>query len=89
MLHTTTIEWHDLRIDPDDLPGNGEPVIVTLEGLDVMQYEKDRMVWLDVTLQEDESGDGHQWITRDAQNLPCPVYYPVIAWAYPPEPYTI
>ena len=81
MLHTTTVEWHDLRIDPDDLPGNGEPVLVTLEGLDVISQGKDRMVWLDVILQEDSSGDGYQWVTKDDQNLTCQVYYPVIAWA--------
>lgn len=89
MLHKGEIEWHDLRIDPDDLPGNGEPVIVTLDKLSVMEYGNERAVWLDVTLQDDESGGGYQWVVKDNTNRITAVYYPVIAWAYPPEPYMI
>lgn len=88
-LYKTEVEWHDLRIDPDDLPGNGEPILVTLDGLDVSNYGRDRLVWNDVTLMDDESGDGYQWVTKDDHNAFCPVYYPVIAWAYLPEPYSI
>jgi hypothetical protein len=89
MLKNSEIEWHDIRVDPDDLPGNGDPIIVTLESVD-----GSRLVWLDVVLQDDPSGDGYQFVTQqfDAYSgifEKTPVWYPVIAWAYPPEAYSI
>jgi len=84
-LYTGKIEWHDLRIAPDDLPGTEEPILVTIETLG-----GERRTWVDVYLKETYD-DRAMFVTR------CPdeygrieetaVWYPVIAWAYPPDPF--
>ena len=89
MLLGTKVEWHDLRIDPEDLPENGEPILITIETLD-----GSRVVWLDAFLQDDPSGDGFSFVTEtidpDSKIVEkTVVWYPVIAWAYPPEPYFV
>ncbi len=85
-LLKTELEWHDLRVDPDDLPGVGEPIIVTLDD----PLDGSRRVWLDVTLDGEE--DGKTLFCTNAVNEygrieKTAVWYPVVAWAYPPEPY--
>ena len=84
---TTEVEWHDIRADPDDLPGIWEPVIVTLDMLDGQ-----RRVWMDVSLEEDDNGD--VWWCTEALNdfgtvEKTVVWYPVVAWAYAPNPFDI
>ena len=84
LLRTTT-EWHDIRIDPDDLPDEGDPILVTIE-----QFDGTRKVWLDAFLEESEDGD-HWFVTEAINGYGRPektvIWYPVVAWAYPPDPY--
>ena len=85
MLYRTTVEWHDLEIAPDDLPEAESPVMITVETLD-----RQRMVWLDAYLKETEDDrtifctTGRNEFTGEPEE--CAVWYPVVAWAYPPEP---
>ena len=85
MLYKTYLSWHDLNISPDDLPPAEEPIIVTLETI-----TGERVVWLDVYLKELEN-DEIIFCTKQpneyGQLEECAVYYPVIAWAYPPDPF--
>lgn len=84
MLLKTDVEWHDLRIDPEDLPGEDEPIIVTVETF------LNRQTWLDVFMKEETVGEpifytkvmGEYGKIEDQA-----VWYPVVAWAYPPAPY--
>lgn len=81
---TTPIEWHDLRVHPDDLPGEGEPIIVTVETF------TDRLTWLDVFMKEESAGEPHFYtrtINEYGQLEDTAVWYPIVAWAYPPPPY--
>ncbi len=85
-LLTTQAEWHDIRIDPEDLPGEEEPIMVTVEYLDGR-----RGVWMNVYMRED--GEGNPWFCTEAIDefgllQRTVIWYPVIAWAYPPLPYT-
>lgn len=85
-LYATDVEWHSLQIDPDDLPEEDDPVIVTVESI-----LGSRQVWLDAFIKEDELGnpafftkihgeDGHS--IEDQK-----IWYKVVAWAYPPAPF--
>ena len=84
-LYATDVEWHSLHIDPDDLPEEDEPIIVTVETF--MQ----RQVWLDAFVKNDEFGNpefftkvvGDNGISIEDQ----PVWFKVVAWAYPPAPF--
>lgn len=82
---TTDIQWHDLRVDPDDLPENEEQILVTVELLDGR-----RVTWLDVYLKD--VGDGtYFWVTKAMNEFDkieeTQLWYPVVAWAYPPPPF--
>lgn len=81
----TKVEWHDLRIAPDDIPDEGENVLVTVELLDGT-----RRTQADVYLKLDD--DTYSWYTRtyirDRHIFEeAAVWYEVVAWAYYPEPY--
>lgn len=89
---TTDIEWHDVRIDPEDLPAEEEPILVTIELLDGR-----RVTWLDVYLRYasgpkelDDLENTYFWVTRGINEFnkieETQVWYPVVAWAYPPAP---
>lgn len=84
MLFPGKIEWHDLEIAPEDLPGAGEPIIATVEMTD-----GERRVWLDTYLKELDN-DKVIFCTTCKTDYgtteECAMWYPVIAWAYPPEP---
>ncbi len=86
-LYTGEIEWHDLRIDPDDLPGEEEPIITTLE----CANGEDRKVWLDAYLKYDDNGDPIFCTKTPSVHTnfleESAIWYPVIAWAYPPSPF--
>ena len=83
---TSKIEWHDLRIAPDDIPEDGENVLVTVELLDGA-----RRTQADVYLKMNDD-DTYIWYTRtyirDRKTFEeAAVWYEVIAWAYYPDPY--
>lgn len=84
--HEAKIIWHDIRNDVDDLPSTEEPILITIEPPNGDR----RLVWLDAYLHD--SPDGPMFVTMqfDITNQSygfSPVWYPVIAWAYPPDPY--
>jgi len=87
VLLKTDVEWHDLRMDAEDLPGEGEPVIVTIESI-----SGERLVWHDVYFKYNDFREPC-WCTAALNEYGWPeetvVWYPVIAWAYYPEPYYI
>lgn len=84
-LYATDVNWHSLQIDPEDLPEEGEPIIVTVESF------LGRNVWLDAFIKNDEFGNpafytkvvGNDGIAVEDQEI----WYKVVAWAYPPEPF--
>ena len=84
-LYRTDVEWHDLRIDPEDLPSEEDTIIVTVETF------IGRQTWLDVFMREETAGEpifyttSYNAATRVMEE--CAVWYPVVAWAYPPPPY--
>lgn len=78
------VEWHDLAIDPEDLPSEEEPIMVTVE------TPMGRRTWFDnVFMKEETVGEpifyiralGHSGILEEEA-----IWYPVLAWAYPPDP---
>ena len=84
-----TIEWHDLRIAPDDIPEEDEDVLVTVEN-----YEGARRVVANVYLKNLEN-DTYAWYTK-AQIVPgrgfleeVMVWEEVVAWAYYPAPHIV
>ena len=83
---TSMIEWHVLSVDPDDLPGEEDPVIATLEN----PVSGERFVWNDVYLKNLDD-DGYMFCTKALNDFGMPeetaVWYPVRAWAYPPAPF--
>ena len=85
MLLTTEVEWHDLRVDPDDLPSEGEPILVTVETF------TGRATWMDVEYSEESLGKPifYTRVINPETNIveKQAVWYPVIAWAYAPDPY--
>lgn len=83
-LYTTETEWHDLRLDPDDLPSEGEPIIVTVETF------MDRATWIDVFMKEETIGEPKFYtkvMNEYGKIEDQAVWYPVVAWAYPPPPF--
>ena len=82
---TTKMEWHDVRVDPEDLPGEEEPIVVTVELLN-----GERVTWLDVYLKYNANGV-YFWVTKALNEYgkleETQVWYPVVAWAYPPPPF--
>ena len=77
---TSRIEWHDIRIDPDDLPEEDEEVLVTIEN-----QEGDRRV-LSGAYPVLMENDRICWCTKDGTENVA-LWYEVIAWAYYPDPY--
>jgi hypothetical protein len=81
MLLKSEVEWHDLRMDPEDLPSAEEGVFVTIETLD-----GEKRVWGDVFYND----DAECWCTFCQNDLGyferTMVWYPVIGWAYNPSP---
>lgn len=87
-IYKSRIEWHDLRIAPDDIPEEGEDVLVTKEN-----YEGTRKVVANVYLKILEN-DTYAWctLTRDVQTGQMEetmVWDEVIAWAYYPKPHCV
>lgn len=83
---TTRVEWHDIRIDPEDYPEEGEEVLVAVELLDGTRKTR-----ANVYLKELSNGR-YCWCERvydkhTKQFEEAMVWYEVIAWAYYPEPY--
>lgn len=84
-LYTTETEWHDLRLDPDDLPDDGEPILITVETF------LNRQTWIDAHMKYADGGKPIFYcnaVNEDGFPEESVVWYPVIAWAYPPEPFT-
>lgn len=85
-LISTEAEWHDISVDPYDLPGEKESVLVTIETLD-----GERKVWPETYYKNSETGDDILWCTMAVNDYGIPeetmVWYPVVAWAYYPEAY--
>lgn len=81
MYLTSEVEWHDLRMDEEDLPSADEGVFVTIETLD-----GERRVWGDVFYDE----ENECWCTfcenEYGQFERAMVWYKVIGWAYNPAP---
>ena len=87
-IYRTRVEWHDLRIAPDDLPEEGEEVLVTTENI-----EGARRVQANVYLKTGKD-DRYFWCTlvRDLKSgrmEEAAVWYEVIAWAYYPDPHIL
>jgi hypothetical protein len=84
---TTETEWHDIRIDPLDLPSEDEPILITIE-----TFSGDRKVWMDAYLKSEDE-DNYWFCTKAVNEFGYPeetvVWYPVIAWAYPPDPFDL
>ena len=85
--------WHDLRIDPDDLPDDLEEVLATIEN-----FSGTRRVLSGVYLKPrfNDAGEleDYCWCIRAPNERTRIVeetmlWYPVIAWAYYPDPYPI
>lgn len=85
VIFTTDVTWHNLLVDPEDLPEEGEPFIVTVE-----TFTGQRQTWLDVHLKYADEGKPI-FYTYAVNDYGVPeesvVWYPVIAWAYPPDPF--
>lgn len=83
---TGSIEWHDTRLAPDDIPDFGEEVLVTIETFDggrrtlanvyLKEMDNDRWCWCQKVC------DQTRHITEEVM-----VWYEVVAWAYYPDPY--
>ena len=83
-MYTTETEWHDLRKYPDDLPGEDEPIIVTVETF------LNRQTWIDVFMKEETAGEPVFYtkaMNEYGKIEATALWYPVIAWAYPPPPF--
>lgn len=88
MVYRTIIGWHDVRIDPDDIPEEGENVLVTIEN-----HEGTRRVVANVYL-KNLRNDQYAWVTltRDIQTgrmEETMVWEKVLAWAYYPNPHPV
>ncbi len=86
---TTSVEWHILKRNPEDLPDTDTGLIVTVEGVDGA-----RQTILDARMRYDENDNpvfyqvlpnANRWgeIVMDDVDF----WEPVIAWMYPPEPF--
>lgn len=86
-IYKSTIEWHDLRIAPDDFPEEGEDVLVTIEnyegsrrvlaGVYSKKLEDERYIWC----MKDRVVIGRSYVEEIA------VWEEVVAWAYYPAPH--
>jgi hypothetical protein len=86
--YRSRIDWHDLRIAPDDIPEEGENVLVTKEN-----FEGDRKVVANIYLKWMKN-DTYCWctLTRDSQTgrmEETMVWEEIIAWAYYPDPHVV
>ena len=81
MYYKSEVEWHDIQVDPDDLPSADEGVLVTIELMDGQ-----RKVWGDVFYDE----DSETWCSYEENEYgkfeKVQVWYKVLGWAYLPEP---
>ena len=82
---TSAVEWHILSRDPTDLPDQREKVLTTVETI-----SGERKVYLDIYLRYTD--DGYCWCQKGYRPVSgvleeIMVWSPVVAWAYPPEPY--
>lgn len=81
----TVTEWHVLSIDPDDLPAEGEPILITIENVN-----GERRVWIDAYLKRLDTDDFcfcTTCVNEFGQPEETMVWYKVLAWAYPPDPF--
>ena len=82
----STVEWHDLRIAPDDMPDAEEEVLVTIETLDgdlktranvyFKELDNNTFCWCEKVYNRESK------CFEEAM-----VWYEVVAWAYYPSPY--
>ena len=84
--YRSRIDWHDLRISPDDIPEEDEEVLVTKEN-----FEGTRKVVAGVYVRELSNGT-YSWYTyiRDPETSrmeEAMVWDEVVAWAYYPDPH--
>lgn len=87
VIHTK-VGWHDLRWDPEDLPEEGESILVTQETVDGV-----RRVASNVYLKNLDD-DSYCWCTRiwdpyTHQTEETMLWETVVAWAYYPPPYIV
>ena len=87
-LYPAKVQWHDLRIDPEDIPDDGEDVLVTKECLDGT-----RRVVANVYLKTLENDD-YCWCTLVRNNTTgqmeeTMVWEEIVAWAYYPAPHVV
>jgi len=85
---SSSVEWHDPRIDPYDLPFSEEAVLVTIDKVDgqrqvipgayIRYTEDDNYCWL-IKYQDPYTGN----------LVEAMLWEPVIAWGYYPEPYMV
>lgn len=87
---TVTMEWHILQHDPDDLPEELEPVIVTVESV-----SGERKTFADILMKRDEHDNPvffYEGVNLDKWQQLQPeeimLWEPVIAWMYLPDPFT-
>ena len=83
-IFTSDVTWHNLINDPDDLPEEGEPFLVTVETF------LGRQTWLDVHLKYGDQGKPIFYtfaVNNDGEPEESVIWYPVVAWAYPPDPF--
>ena len=85
--------WHDLNIDPEDLPDDFEEVLVTTE-----DFNGNRRVLSGIYLKPRYNNAkeliDYCWCIKTPNEKTRVVeetmfWYPVIAWAYYPDPYPI
>ena len=84
----TKVEWHDLRIAPDDIPEPGEELLVTVE-----RFDGSRKVEANVYLKELTNGrtcwcyKAFDKVTECFEKTSVMIWYEVVAWAYYPGAY--
>ena len=87
-IYKKAIEWHDLRIAPDDIPEEDEEVLVTKEN-----WEGDRKVVAGVFLKMLENGTYSWWsLVMDrctGRMEKAMLWEEVVAWAYYPDPHIV
>ena len=83
------INWHDLRIDPCDLPEDHEEILVTTENTDCV-----RRVRTDIYLKQLDGRLHYAWVEKvmDPETNKVEetmIWEKVVAWAYLPGPYIV
>lgn len=84
--YRSRIDWHDLRIAPDDIPEEDEEVLITKEN-----YEGARKVVAGARVRELTNGTYAWYIyIRDYETHKMEeamIWDEVVAWAYYPDPH--